>query len=477
MTRLSEFKQFIRGKRVGVIGIGISNTPVIDLLLEAGAAVSARDRKSEEALQPLASSLRQQGVRLICGESYLQNIDEEILLKAPGIRYDLPEFEEARRKGVLITSEMEIFFEVCPTKIYGITGSDGKTTTTTLIANMLRHQYETAEKEKKCHVYLGGNIGAPLLPKVSEMTENDLSVLELSSFQLQTLRRSPYVSVVTNVTPNHLNFHKDMEEYVQAKSAVFLYQHPENRLVLNYDNQITRAMAKHAKASVLYFSSTHNFTRVSLPEEAEAALHVLDGQIYYTDRGGDYPLFAAEDIKLPGKHNVENYLAACGAVYGTVSPDSMRHIARTFQGVEHRIEFVRERNGVKFYNSSIDSSPTRTIAALSSFSEKLIVILGGRDKHVPFEPLAEPLCRHAKAVVLTGEAAPQINVALKNSELFQKSCIPVHHVPEFCEAVQRASALAQPGDVVLLSPACTSFDAFKNFEERGCCFKEIVKQL
>ena len=475
-TKLAEFLQYIRGKRVGVVGIGISNTPVIDMLLKAGAAVSARDKKSEEALQPLASDLRAKGVRLACGDAYLENIDEDILLKAPGIRYDLPEFEEARRRGIPVTSEMEIFFEVCPSMIYGVTGSDGKTTTTTLIANMLRRQCE--EGGDGSRVFLGGNIGAPLLPEAPEMSESDLAVLELSSFQLQTLRRSPSVAVVTNVTPNHLNFHRDMEEYIQAKSAVYRYQQPDGRVILNYENEITRAMAKDAEASVVYFSSLRNFAPDTLPDEAEAAIYERGGQICYTDRSGEYPLFETSDIILPGRHNVENYMAACGAVYGRVAPDIMRQIAQTFRGVEHRIEFVREKGGVKFYNSSIDSSPTRTIAAVNSFpeSEKIILILGGRDKHVPFEPLAEPICRHAAAVVLTGEAAPQIDAALKKSEQFQASGIPVLHVPDFREAVTQAANLARPGETVLLSPSCTSFDAFKNFEERGRAFKDIVNE-
>lgn len=448
--KLTEYKEYIKGKRVSVIGIGVSNTPVIDLLLGWGAKVCARDKKPREEKAELAASLEAKGVETVFGDGYLDGIDADIIFKAPGIRPDLPQFTDAVAKGSVLTNEMEVFFRLCPAKIFGITGSDGKTTTTTLIAKMLEKQYGK--------VYLGGNIGKPLLPEIENMTEADFAVVELSSFQLQAMSASPHVAVITNMSPNHLDWHTGMDEYIDAKKNIFRFGRSEGRVVLNYENAITRTCADEVPSAVTFFSSATDL--------ADGVCE-RDG---YICRGGER-IVKTDEILIPGRHNVENYMAAIAAVSGYVDPCHIRDIARTFGGVEHRAEFVRTVDGVKYYNSSIDSSPTRTEAALRAFRQKVIVIMGGYDKKIPFEPLAAPVRECAKAVVLTGATADKIETAIKDTgvTIVRASCLE--------DAVKKARELSEEGDVIILSPACASFDAFANFMERGNKFKEIVNGL
>jgi len=438
------------GKRTAVVGIGISNLPLIYFLLEHGASVSAYDKKTFDELGKTATDLEEKGVSLVCGEHYLDHFDEDIIFRSPGIRFDNPGFADAVARGAVLTSEMELFFELTPARIIGVTGSDGKTTTTTLIYKML--------SEAGYKTYVGGNIGKPLLPEVEKMTVDDIAVVELSSFQLQTMKRSPDISVITNLSPNHLDYHKSMGEYSDAKKNIFLHEKCR-RLVLNYKNDVTRAMADDAR------------------KDCEVVFFMRDGDIY---EDGDMICCRGEEILdsrkivIPGHHNIENYMAAIGAVREFCSNDVIRKVATTFGGVEHRCELVREKDGVKYFNSSIDSSPTRTTAALSAFRQKVIVICGGYDKHIPFEPLAKPLCDHAKCVILTGATAPKIKAALDS---FEGEKPDIYECPDFTDAIMKAHSVSRPGDMVLLSPACASFDAFKNFAERGCRFKEIVNSL
>jgi len=448
--RLQRFKEYIKGKRVSVIGIGVSNTPLIDLLLSYGAKLTAHDKKREEEKAELAASLKAKGVTLRFGEDYLDNIEADVIFKAPGIRPDLPQFIEAQERGAVLTNEMEVFFELCPGRIFAVTGSDGKTTTTTLIAKMLEKQYGK--------VYLGGNIGKPLLPDIEKITEDDYIVVELSSFQLQAMKSSPKVAVITNLTPNHLDWHTDMDEYLDAKKNILRYQNIDDRLVLNFENDATRCAADDAIADVTFFSSVNHLSE---------GVCEIDGWICYDGE----KVLKTDDILLPGRHNVENYMAAIAATYGYVTSAVVCEIARTFGGVEHRIELVRELNGVKYYNSSIDSSPTRTEAALRSFKQKVIVIMGGYDKQIPFEPLAEPVADCAKAVILTGATAEKIAEAIKDTG------VPIHNATDLKGAVDIAYGIATEGDVIILSPACASFDAYANFMERGNKFKEIVNNL
>lgn len=447
-----------RGKSCSVCGIGISNYPLIDFLLSRGASVVARDRKSEAELS-CAAALRGRGVELRCGEDYLDDIEEDYIFRAPGIRYDVPGFVRAVERGSILTSEMQLFFELCPCRIIGITGSDGKTTTTTLISKIL--------EAAGYRVFVGGNIGRPLLPELGNMTENDYAVVELSSFQLHTMTLSPDIAVVTNISPNHLNYHKGMEEYIAAKENIFTHMRPGGRLVLNAKNSYTRDMASRA------------------PEGTELLFFGDGGDVFerdgYITAGGER-IVSCSDILLPGHHNIENYMAAVGALRGIADADAVHTVAVTFTGVEHRCELVGERNGIKYYNSSIDSSPTRTLAALGNFAPRSIVLIcGGYDKHIPFEPLAAPICDRVRAAVMTGATGEEIYKTVETEAERRRGLgetVPeLYLCPDFDEAVRKAASVALCGDVVLLSPACASFDAFPNFEVRGRRFKALVADI
>lgn len=451
-----DFNQFLerhRGKKTAVCGVGVSNLPLIRLLRGAGMAVEARDKKDAEALGDAGRELERLGVKLISGERYLDDIDADFIYRSPGIRPDVDGFVRAIGRGAALTSEMEAFFEVCPARIIAITGSEGKTTTSTLIAEMLG-----AEGKR---VFLGGNIGTPLLDRVPDMTSDDYVVVELSSFQLMTMRRSAPTAVVTNVTPNHLDIHKGMDEYIAAKANVFIHQSGENCVVLNADNDITRSFADIAKGEVRWFSL----------EKKVANGAYFDGEwLVSVENGAERRIVRADEIKVPGMHNVANYLTAICAVRGIVGGEAIAKVAREFGGVEHRIEFVREVDGVRYYNDSIASSPTRTIAGLKSFDQKVVLIAGGYDKHIPFEPLAVELPAHVKTLVLCGATAAGIESAARAVE----GCPPIVRADGFEQAVLLARDAASEGDIVLMSPACASFDQFKNFAERGEKFKNIV---
>ncbi len=450
------------GKRCTVLGLGVSNLPLIDYLLKNGAHVCARDRRDIDTEKEPFAAFAARGVQFVCGERYLEGLDGDILFRSPGIRPDLPEIADAVHKGMRLSSEMELFFELCPAKLFAVTGSDGKTTTTTLVHLLLS---AAAEKEQAgVRVFVGGNIGAPLLPRLSDMTARDYAVVELSSFQLMTMQKSAFAAAITNITPNHLNWHTDMAEYTAAKLNV--YKYGAKRVVLNADNAACAALLGATGAEEIAFSSTKAPADIC----AETKIYEADGVIFVNDT----PYLKTSDIQIPGRHNVENYMCAIGMTLGLVAPETVTQIAKDFGGVEHRIEFVRTVGGVRYYNSSIDSSPSRTIAALRSFHEKPILICGGRDKHVPFDSLASEILRRAKALVLTGEAREQILSAMQSANEYQPDKIPILIEEDFTNAVLAARRLAAPGDTILLSPACTSFDAFQNFEERGKKFKEIV---
>ncbi len=465
MSKLTAFKKYIAEKHVAVVGIGVSNTPLIDFLLSCGAKITARDIKTREKMSGLADNLENKGVNLILGENYLKNFTEDIIFKAPGIRGDLPQFADAISNGAVLTSEMEVFFELCPCKIFGITGSDGKTTTTTLTYKML--ELELKNQGSDARVWVGGNIGKPLLPEIDSFKENDLAVVELSSFQLHMMKKSPAFAAITNVSPNHLNWHTDMDEYTVSKENIFLGE-GNKRIVLNYGCDVTRDMATLTDSQVIYFSGK------CIPPEEFAAVYEKDGCIVSRDKNGNIrEILRADDIKIPGRHNIENYMTAIALTSGFVSRETVNEIAKNFGGVEHRCEFVREFNGVKYYNSSIDSSPTRTEAALCAFGQKLIVICGGYDKNIPYEPLAKPLIECAKKVVLVGATAPKIKAALIEASDYNGTP-EIIEADTFEAAVKAARLAAKVGDIVILSPASASFDMFKNFEERGNYFKDIV---
>ena len=452
-----------------MIGLGVSNLPLIDYLLAHGATVTGRDKKSRAEMGDAANDLEEKGVRLFLGESYLDALEEDVIFRSPGVHPHTKEILQAVARGAILTSEMELFLDLTPTRVYAVTGSDGKTTTTTLTYRMLE---EEVRRSGGGRVYVGGNIGEPLLPHVDQMTDADVSVVELSSFQLYTMQRSPHISAVTNLSPNHLNWHSDMDDYVEAKTNI--YKHETNqRAVFNAENGITLTLAKEYAGNVTLFSSVkHTLSAFEgLLKVGDRAVFVReDGMIVLWDGEREIPYFSADEIFLPGKHNLENYLTAIALTADAVSIAAAYEVATHFRGVAHRLEFVREADGVAYYNSSIDTSPTRTAAALSALKKKPIVICGGYDKHIPFAPLAAALEQYAKAVVLTGATANAIQEALEAANC----SLCVYRADDFTEAVLLARQIAHVGDIVLLSPACASFDAFRNFAERGDRFREIV---
>lgn len=447
---IDEFKSKITGKKAAVVGIGVSNLPLIDFLLSCGAEVIACDKKDRGEFADIADTLESKGVILKLGSNYLNNLDVDVIFKSPGIRPDIAEFEEARKSGAVIASEMELFFELCPCEIIAVTGSDGKTTTTTLIGEMLKKEGYT------CHI--GGNIGKPLVAEVGTMKATDKVILELSSFQLFTMRKSPKVAVVTNISPNHLDWHKGYEEYIEAKENIMKYQGSEDLLVVNAANDITNEIGRCAKGKLRTFSS-----------KSDATVCLKNDIIYFEDE----KVISSKDIIIPGAHNVENYMTAIAAVKDYVSNETIEYVARNFGGVEHRIEFVREVNGVNFYNDSIASSPTRTMAALNSFEQKIILIAGGYDKKIPFDELGIKINEKVKELVLVGHTAQKIKSAVESGG--NQTNITV--CDEFEKAVFEAYSKAKPGDIVILSPACASFDLFKNFMIRGETFKKIVNNI
>ena len=452
----------LRGKQVAVIGIGVSNIPLIKLFLKKGIAVTACDKCEREAYdnQPLLLELEALGATLHMGAGYLDDLTQDVIFRSPGIRPDIPAFAQAEANGAVITSEMEVFFHVCPCKTIAVTGSDGKTTTTTIIAKLL--------EAAGYHVHLGGNIGRPLLPDIESIQPDDLAVLELSSFQLMTMDTSADIAVVTNLAPNHLDVHKGMEEYIAAKKNIFLYQNAQQKVVLNRDNDITYSFVPEAKGQVTLFSRQNPL---------DEGIVLEDGVICVKKDGNTRKVLPVADILLPGVHNIENYEAAIGAVDGLVPDEIIRRFAATFGGVEHRIELVRELHGVKYYNDSIASSPSRTMAGLRSFSQKVILIAGGYDKHIPYDVLGPDLVAHVKAMVLTGATAPKIQAAAEQAPGYDAQALPIYTIDDFADAVHKAVELAQPGDVVILSPASASFDKFKNFMVRGDTFKDLIRAL
>ena len=449
----------LKDKRIAVLGIGVSNTPLIRLLREHGVAVTACDKKERTALGKTAEELEAMGADLKLGSDYLKDIDADVIFRTPGMRPDLPELLAAKERGSRITSEMQVFFEVCPCPIIAVTGSDGKSTTTTVITEFLRAAGRT--------VHLGGNIGHPLLAEAGEMHADDMAVLELSSFQLLDMTHSPHIAVLTNLAPNHLDVHRSMEEYIAAKENIFRYQSADDIAVFNQDNAITLGLSEKANGRVRLFSRQQ--------EVADGAF-VRDGAIWLRRGEEEREIVKTDEIRIPGQHNVENYLAAIAAVDGLVSDEVIRTVAREFAGVEHRIELVRTRRGVRWYNDSIATSPTRTIAGLRSFSQKLILIAGGYDKHIPFDVLGPELVAHVKLLILCGATANQIRACVAG-------CGDYHGEPEMIEcatldeAVKLAAERAQEGDVVTLSPACAAFDQFPNFMVRGRYFKDLVNAL
>ena len=444
----------LQGKRIIVLGLGVSNRPLVRMMLRYGCTVIGCDRTPREKLDAEVLELEAQGCQLRLGDTYLDNLSGDIVFRTPGMHPDKPELQALRAVGAQITSEMEVFFTLCPCTTIAVTGSDGKTTTTTLISEMLKAAGKT--------VWLGGNIGTPLLPKLDDMKADDFAVVELSSFQLMDMQHSSHIAVVTNLAPNHLDVHKDMDEYVDAKKNIFKFQNEKDTLILNLDNGITNTFSGNGK--------TRWFSRLGKTDNGVC----LDGDFITRD---GMKVLNIHDIAIPGVHNIENYMAAILAVEGLVDDDTIRDVAKTFGGVEHRIELVRIKDGVKFYNDSIASSPSRTIAGLKSFSEKVCLIAGGYDKHIPYDVLGPYICKHTKRVYLNGATGPQIRAAVENCGDYTPGNPELIDCADFTDAVHKAATDAVSGDIVLMSPASAAFDQFKNFMVRGNYFKTLVKEL
>ncbi len=458
MEHLERFKKDINGKSVGVVGVGVSNKPIIEMLCAMGVQVYAFDKRSEDQLGSPGIALKEQGVTLFCGEDYMEHLGGDWIIKTPGMRFDHPALEATRNRGSLITSEMELFFEYCPCPIIAVTGSDGKTTTTSLIYEMLSRTHRK--------VHLGGNIGFPLFCRLGEIAKEDLVVAELSSFQLHTMRKSPHIAVVTNLSPNHLDMHKDMNEYIDAKANIFRHQEKSDLLVLNADNEITAGFASQAVGNVKMFSFR------AKPDGN--GVFFEDGQIKRMDKNGAIEIILdRSELKLRGDHNVENFMAAIAAVSDYCDIETIRDVAKTFGGVRHRMEFIRAVGGVSFYNDSIGSSPTRTIATLRSFEKKVRLIAGGYDKKIPYDSLAPAVLEKVEKLYLCGVTAPKIRDAVLGLD----PTFPYEMYDDLKAAATAAYADAKEGDIVLLSPASASFDQFKNFEERGDYFVSVVKEL
>ena len=457
---LSEYVESIRDKSIAVIGIGVSNQPLIELLLHGGCRVTACDQRTREQMGEQADRLEAMGAKLRLGGDYLEGLDQELIFRTPGLMPFEPHLEAARERGSRITSEMEVFLSLCPCRVIAVTGSDGKTTTSTILSELL--------KAAGYRVHLGGNIGNPLLCETPDIRPDDIAVLELSSFQLHSMVCAPDIAVVTNVTPNHLDKHKDYQDYIDAKRAILERQRPDARLVLNLDDEHSAYFERFSQANKAWFTDRGTIAEGSM----------LRGGVLCRVHGGEVrEVLHKDEIRLPGEHNVLNYLAAFAAVEGLVEDEVCAEVARGFAGVEHRLELVRELDGVQYINDSIGSSPTRTIAGLRALKTKPIVIAGGYDKHIPFDELGDELCLRAKALYLTGDTAEKIRDAVKASKYYREDVLPICMEADFEQTVLDAAHAAGEGDIVLLSPACAAFDRFKNFMERGKKFKSIVMAL
>ncbi len=458
---IDKFFNSIKGKKVAFYGIGKSNLPLIKMFSKKGAIVTACDLKNECELFDIIKKLKPYSIQFKLGKGYLKNLDFDIIFRSPGLKFYTSELVEAKNSGTIVTSEMEVFFDLCPCKIIGVTGSDGKTTTTSIIAEILKHS------GKKVH--LGGNIGDPLLHKIESVNEDDVAVVELSSFQLISMRKSPDIAVVTNISPNHLDIHKDMAEYIESKKNIILHQNAFSKTILNLDNEITKQFKDNVRGLPLFFSSKN---------KCNNGTYIQKNNIYFSKNGQSIPVLNISDIRIPGRHNLENYMAAICATFDDVNIDSIKTVAKNFAGVEHRTEFVREVNGVKYYNDSIASSPTRTICGtLSLFNQKIILISGGYDKKIPFDTLGSVIAEKVKVLILMGQTANEIRDAVINSSKFSSDELKIVLVKDMQQAVLVAQENAIAGDIVALSPSCASFDLYKDFMERGRHFKEIVNKL
>ncbi|MCR5208084.1 MAG: UDP-N-acetylmuramoyl-L-alanine--D-glutamate ligase [Eubacterium sp.] len=474
MTPAEKYINDIKGKRVALVGMGVANVPCAEFLARHGVEVWACDGKDREYIgEEKCKNLEALGVKFSLGEGYLDILPEmDIVFRSHGILpFQNAWIGECIRRGQTVTTEMEVFFKYCPCKIFAITGSNGKTTTTTLISKML----EAAGNR----VFLGGNIGKALMPSLDEITEKDIAVVELSSFQLVTmgnLVNTPDVAVVTNIESTHLDHHLSLDEYVDAKRNVLIYQNPSQRTVLNADcdysigGRVYHDMRYDVRGKFFEFSINHSVKNGAYLERSS-------GDIYYAENGEKTLVMNREDIRLPGEHNIENYCTAISAVWDYVTPEIIKSVAQSFGGVEHRIEFVREFKGVKYYNDSIATSPSRVISGLKAFGRKIIVIMGGSDKGNDMSEMVPYILKYVKVLVLNGATADKIYDAVTSNPDFEGSGLVILRTETMSEALLKAKESAEKGDIVSLCPACPAFDQFKTFEYRGREFKRLVNEF
>ena len=461
-TKLEEFEKYITGKKVAIIGLGVSNIPLLDYFYKLKAHVTVFDKRDIGQLDDEAiKKIHKYSFQLVTGKDALNKlVGYNIIFRSPSCRPDTKEIVAELERGAILTSEIEMLMQTCPGKIVAITGSDGKTTTTSLIYEIL--------KNAGYNCYLGGNIGFPLFTKVGEMQPEDIIVLELSSFQLMDMQISTHIAVITNIAPNHLDIHKSYEEYIDSKKNIFRYQTSDDILVINYDNEITKEFAKEASGKVKFFSSK---------EKLNNGVIYADGIIKECSDGLRRHIVNTNNIHLKGIHNFENICAAIAATSSLTTTEKQVEAITNFTGVPHRLEFVKEIEGVKWYNDSIGTSPSRTIAGLNAFPQKIVLIAGGYDKHLDYTPIAKPIIQNVSKLILMGATAQKIDNAVTEELHRQGKTMPIYHCNTLEETVKKARDIANSDEIVLFSPASASFDLFKNFEERGNKFKEIVNNL
>lgn len=461
-AKLEEFNNYIRFRKVAIIGLGVSNIPLIDYMYNKKATITLFDDREENSIpKEIMEKIKTYNIKYYFGKDNLTNLKNfDIIFRSPSCLPTKKELEEEANRGAIVTTEIEMLMKMCPCKIIGVTGSDGKTTTTSLINHILQ--------KTNCKVYLGGNIGIPLFTKLEEIKANDLVVLELSSFQLMQMDISPDIAIITNITPNHLNIHKDYQEYIDSKKNIFKYQNNNGILILNYDNEITRNFSKEAKGKVIFFSSK---------EKLENGFIVEDNIIKQSEDNIRKHLLNTNEVFLKGQHNYENIASALAAIQTFIDIDKAINAIKEFKGVEHRLEFVREIDKVKWYNDSASSSPTRTISGLNAFDEKITLIAGGYDKNLDYEPIAKPIIKKVSNLILMGQTSGKIFDVVKQEAENQQKEIPVYMSNNLEESVNLAKKVTNSGEIVLFSPASASFDMFKNAVDRGNQFKELVQNL
>lgn len=464
--KLIQFNNYLKGRKIAVIGLGVSNIPLIDYLHDLKSEVTIFEGKEIDNIdKKIVDKIVNYGMQFSFGKGYLDKlVGFDIIFRSPSCLPTTPELMKEAERGAIITTEIEMVIELCPGLVIGVTGSDGKTTTTTLIYEIL--------KKDGYNCFLGGNIGNPLFTKIGEMLPEDIVVLELSSFQLMNMKVSPKISIITNITPNHLNVHSSMEEYIDAKKTIYKYQDEDGLLILNYDNEITRQCGKDAPGNIVYFSSKNKISDGYLVDTE-------DGKIKVCENGLRKHVFDTRNMKLRGVHNFENACCAIIATKDLVKKESIDEVLTEFKGVEHRLELVKEtKNRIKWYNDSVSSSPTRTIAGLNAFALKnIILIAGGYDKNLDYTVLGKPIIDNCKALILVGQTSDKIEKAVKDELKKLKKEFPIYRCNNLKETVEKANSISIKGDIVLFSPASASFDSFKNFAERGDIFKSYVNDI